>query len=355
MKRILALILALCLLLGGCSNWTDGSYSSVTPHTEPSNRGQKTTISVYSYADLTAALGSIIESGTESGILSLQYGTDETNRRDVELAVREVQNRNPYAAYAVESVGYVFGVSGGRNAVSVHIAYQPNRVRMDKIQWVQTASEVKRVVKQQLDECSAGTVLYFDIAEHIDYAQIVEDYALENPLMVMEKPTVSVSLYPETGRPQIVELKFTYQTNRVELRTMQNKVAPVFASAQQYVAGSWSDAEKCLRLYSFLMDRYDYNLQTSITPAYSLLLHGVGDSRAFAIVYAQMCQQAGIECYVVPGTRNGETWVWNAMKINGEYYYLDLLRCNQSGVFTLYEQSQMGSYVWDYSAYPMNK
>lgn len=355
MKRILALSLAICLLLCGCTNWIDGNYSAVTPHTEPSNHGQRPTFSVYSYADLTAALRSVIESGAESSILSMQYGTDETNRRDVELAVREVQNRHPYAAYAVESIGYVFGVSGGRNAVNVRIAYLPNRVRMDKIQMVRTVAEARRIVTGQLDECSAGAVLYFDIAEKIDYAQIVEDYALENPLMVMEKPDVSVSLYPEGGQPQIVELKFSYQTSRAELRAMQNKVAPVFASAQQYASGKWTEAEKCLRLYTFLMERYDYNIQTSITPAYSLLLHGVGDSRAFAEVYALMCRQAGIECRVVPGTRDGNPWVWNVVKINEKYYFLDLLRCNQSGVFTLYEQGQMDSYVWDYSAFPIEK
>ena len=355
MKRMLALALMLCLLLSGCSYWNNGSYSAVMPHTEPTNRGQRPTISVYSYADLTAALSAMIESSTESSILSLQYGTDETNRRDVELAVREVQNRNPYAAYAVESIGYVFGVSGGRNAVNVRVSYLPNRVRMDKIQQVRTVAEAHRIVRQQMDDCSAGVVLYFDFAEQIDYAQIIEDYALENPISVMEKPDVSVSLYPEGGQPQIVELKFTYQTSRGELRTMQNKVTPVFTSAQQYISGNWSEAEKCLRLYTFLMNRYEYHIQTSITPTYSLLLHGVGDSRAFAVVYAQMCRQAGVECYVVPGTRDGAPWVWNVIQINGNYYYLDLLRCNQSGVFTLYEQDQMENYVWDYSAYPTEK
>ena len=186
MKRILALVLALCLLLCGCSNWIDGSYSAVTPHTEPSNHGQRPTIAVYSYAELTAALSALLENGTESSILSLQYGTDETNRRDVELAVREVQNRNPYAAYAVESIGYVFGASGGRNAVNVRVVYLPNRVRMDKIQMVQTAAEARRIVTQRLDECSPGVVLYFDIAGQIDYVQLVEDYAQENPQMESE-------------------------------------------------------------------------------------------------------------------------------------------------------------------------
>lgn len=355
MKRILAACLLISLMLSGCSVWNSGEYSSVTPHTEPGNRVQRPTISVYSYTELTVALSTIIEGGTESGVLYLQYGTEETNKRDIELAVREVQTRNPYADYAVESIGYVFGVSGSRNAVNIRVAYLPNRVRMDKIRTARTVTEAKGIVTRQLEECSSGVVLYFDTPEQIDYVQIVEDYARENPHLIMEVPDVSVSLYPEVGQPQIVELKFTYQTSRVELQSMQNKVSPVFTSAQQHIAGNWTDAEKCLRLYTFLMGRYEYNVQTSITPAYSLLLHGVGDSRAFAVVYARMCRQAGLECQIVPGTRDGAPWVWNVVRINGNYYFLDLLRCDQSGVFTLYEQDQMENYVWDYSAYPTEK
>ena len=127
----------------------------------------------------------------------------------------------------------------------------------------------------------------------------------------------------------------------------------VFSSAAQHATGDWTAAEKAQRLYGFLMDRYEYNIQTSITPAYSLLLHGVGDSRAFAMVYSAMCRQAGLDGHVVTGTREGTSWVWNAVQIDGEYYYIDLLRCNESDGFRLYTQAEMTSYVWDYSAYPI--
>lgn len=355
MKKILVLFLAMCLLLSGCSSWMSGSYSSVQPHTEPSNYEEKPNIPVYNYGDLTAALRTLIESGADSGILSVQYGTEAEARTDFETAVREVQQNDPFAAYAVGNIGYAFGASGSRNAVSVRISYLPNRVRTDKIQRVQSLDEVKKIVAQRLDDCSAGVVLYFEALEQMDYAQFVEDYALANPQKVMEIPEVTVSLYPEEGEKQILELKFGYETSRVELRALQNKVAPVFSSALQYVTGNWNVPEKILRLYTFLMDRYEYKIQTSITPAYSLLLYGVGDSRAFAMVYAAMCTQAGIDCRVVTGTRDGATWVWNAVKIDGTYYYLDLLRSNQEGIFTLYEQDQMSSYVWDYSAFSVEK
>ena len=100
------------------------------------------------------------------------------------------------------------------------------------------------------------------------------------------------------------------------------------------------------------MERFDYKVETSITPAYSLLRHGVGDSRAFATVYAAMCRASGLECIVVTGTRSGEPWTWNIICQDGVYWHVDLLRCNEQGRFHKTEDSGMTGYVWDYSAYP---
>jgi hypothetical protein len=59
----------------------------------------------------------------------------------------------------------------------------------------------------------------------------------------------------------------------------------------------------------------------------------VGDSRAFATVYAAMCRSAGLECMTVTGTRAGEPWTWNIILDNGGYYHVDLQRSNLSGQF----------------------
>ena len=98
------------------------------------------------------------------------------------------------------------------------------------------------------------------------------------------------------------------------------------------------------------MGRNDYTVATSITPAYSLLRHGVGDSRAFSVVYAAMCQDAGLECQVVSGTRQGEAHFWNMLCIDGVWWHIDLLG-SPTALQTM-SDGEMAGYVWDYSAYP---
>lgn len=351
MKKIAALLLMLCILLTGCSYWLNGSYSSVVPHKGPFDQQDRPAIHVSSYEELLSTLSSLVESGTESGVLTLQYDTEEAAKADMDKAIREIRQNDPFAVYAVEDIGYAFGTSGSRKAVRIQITYLPDRVHPHKIQRVQTVEQVRRIVSQHLVACDGSVVLYFDNPEQVNYAQMVADYALSNPQHVMETPTVLVNRYPEHGQQQVVELIFTYQTSNAELRTMQNKVAPVFSSAFQHVAGEWTETEKMQRLYEFLMERYEYTITSSTTPAYSLLLYGEGDNTAFATVYAAMCNQAKMECRVVIGTRDGAPWVWNAVKIGGEYYYLDLLRGNSGEGFRLYAREEMTGYEWDETVY----
>ena len=181
---------------------------------------------------------------------------------------------------------------------------------------------------------------------------MVTDYAETYPQSVMEIPQVTAGIYPETGLNRVVELTFTYQTRRETLRQMQSQVAPVFDAAALYVSGEGADAQKYAQLYAFLIERFDYEITTSITPTYSLLRHGVGDNRAFALVYAAMCRVAGLECMTVTGTRDGEPWCWNIVLDNDRYFHVDLLRSNDLGGFREFTDAEMNGYVWDYSAYP---
>ena len=133
---------------------------------------------------------------------------------------------------------------------------------------------------------------------------------------------------------------------------MKQLVWPIFTAAELYVQGGTDPHDQYAQLYSFLMERFEYSLETSITPSYSLLCHGVGDSRAFATVYAAMCRRAGLEFMTITGTRSGDPWTWNIILDNGTYFHVDLLRSNAGGQFWELTDLEMRNYVWDYSAYP---
>jgi len=348
LKRI-CFLLAVSLLLAGCAGGK--KYVSVKPHQEQRKSTQTEAAVAKDILDLMQILDDMIRNGTESGVIYLTEYPAERVESGMELAVGYAMNTSPLGAYAVEDIAYEVGVSGSLPAMAVNISYRHSDAQLRQIHNIVYMDEAEPLVAEALTDHAPRLVLQAEMYFETDFQQMARNFAEENPQMVMEIPRVTVGIYG-TGASRVVELSFAYENSRDALRLMHSQVKPVFDAAEMYVSGDAADRQKYAQLYSFLMERFDYKVETSITPAYSLLHHGVGDSRAFATVYAAMCRQAGLECMVVTGTRSGEPWVWNMIQDNGSYQHVDLLRCSEQNRFWTVADRDMEGYVWDYSAYP---
>lgn len=358
MKRIAVLLMAMCLLLSGCSNWMEGSYVSITPYLS-SNEGAGQDVQWISNKDqLYDAVCYMVSQGMTEDLFFVREYTETDLGTDMLLVRYGIMSTDPIAAYAVQDIQFETGINGGRSTLAVTVTYSRQKSEILRLQNIRGMENVESAVAATLSRMDTELVFYVDDYQELDFTQMVEDFAMDNPDEVIEIPRVSVSLYPETGESRVVELSFVYQTSRDTLRTMQTQVKQIFESAKLYVSGAESDYEKLSRLYVFLTGGVDADRVmnqsegSSITPSYSLLRYGVGDSRAFATVFTAMCRQVGLECMTVSGTRNGEAWFWNIVKDQDRYAHADILRCALNGYFRVQSDEQMVGYVWDYAACP---
>lgn len=351
MKQI-AVLLVMCLLLTGCG-WMDGSYSSVTPHKVKDQSPEQEIPVVRNLAQLKTVLGALVDKGAESGSFSVEDFDEAVLDERMASAIEYVLEKHPVGTYALDSVSYELGTAGGVSAVAVSLTYNRSVEEIRAIVPVSGMEQAQERLWQAMRDFAPALVLRVGDYKDLDFVQLVSDFAMENPDVAMELPQVTVSVYPQEGTDRVVDIRFAYQTARDTLYTMRDYVEPVFRSAALYVSSEEeSDSVKFARLYTFLKERNDYQVKTSIVPAYSLLRYGVGDSKAFALVYAAMCRRAELDCQVVNGTRNGEPWFWNLICVDETYYHVDVL---SFGGFAQLTDAQMGGYVWDYSAYPASK
>lgn len=351
----LLLIAALCVSLTGCDMLLNDSYYNVTPHLEDPDYALDEFLEAETYSELQQILVDMVTAGRLNAVIAVSGFQPDRIRSTMDMAIRYVTQSNPVGAYAVESIAYEIGTSTGRTAIAVDIAYTHSRAEILRIKKTDSMDEAVNVIAAALENCDAGVVVQVDVYENTDFTQLIQDHVDQNPDVCMEMPQVSATVYPQTGIQRIIELSFTYQNSRDDLRQMQNYVGPVFTASDLNVRGEEEQGIKFERIYLFLMERADYTVETSITPAYSLLRHGVGDSKTFAVVYAAMCRRAGLDCRVVTGTRSGEPWVWNIICQDGVYYHIDLLQSSSAGDLIRLTQEQMQGYVWDYSAYPVSE
>ena len=349
-KRLVCLFLLLSLALSGCG-LHDSVYVSVTPHQEHRQTAQAEIVSASNYLDLIEALTDAIHNRTETTTISLATYPPKAVTSGMSVAIRYAMENDPIGAYAVDSIQYDIGSNGGQPAVAVQIRYLRNLLEIRQLPHLENMEQAAQAVRTALEKHEASVVMLVEEYRSTDFPELVQNLTQANPHLIMETPQVASGIYGN-GKQRVVELVFTYQNSREALRQMKTHVRPIFESAALYVSGDSSQWQKYSQLYGFLMERFDYTIETSITPAYSLLPHGVGDSKAFATVYAAMCQAAELNCQVVTGTRAGIPWTWNLVEDNGYYYHVDLLRCSEAGHFMEKTDTQMQGYVWDYSAYP---
>lgn len=351
MKQCIVLVLALAMLLTGCT-WLDGEYHSVTPHAYEGTEVSQDMVTVSGYNELRDALVDVVSSGRQKSTFYVLDINEELADQYMFMAISYVKRSTAIGAYAADEIHYEYGTSGGRPAIAVEVTYLHTRNEILRIKKVENMTAVRTFIAGALSKCDPSVVIKVNNYEPMDVVQYVEDYFWNNPNVCMELPQVAVSLYPDSGKERVMEIAFAYQTSRDVLRNMQDMVSPIFSAAELYVRGSEGAYQKFEQLYAFLMERFDYKVETSLTPSYSLLRYGVGDSRAFAMVYSYMCRNANLECQVVAGTRNGEAWYWNQIRVDGVYYHVDLLSSTELGSFTMMLPGDMTGYVWDYSELP---
>ncbi len=356
MKRTaICWVLLVCLVLSGCSSLLTGEYIWEQTHYIPPIPDSGQDISASNYTQLVSVLADAIEEGTEQFTVSVAQYDRNILEMDVDRATQEVKRSNPVAAYAVSNILWQVGTSAGEMVLVVSVIYLHDKSEIQNIRTVANNKEAKEKIAEAMRNCDPSIVLRVETYEQEDFALLAEDYAMQCPQFVMETPQVRVNVYPESGITRVVVVRFVYVNARDTLRDMQDQVLKLFDSSVNIVSLMEKPREKYNQLYSLLVDRFQkYTIESSATPAYSLLLHGVGDSRAFASVFASMCREAGLHCQMVGGMKNGNLWYWNIVQVDGTYYHVDLLRSKGEGTLRLLTDNIINEgYVWDFDAFPV--
>lgn len=92
------------------------------------------------------------------------------------------------------------------------------------------------------------------------------------------------------------------------------------AAAECKVPGDeWQTA---FNLYQWLLDHLTYD-ETYSFHSTDAILRGTGVCDSYARLYAMLCRAAGLEVYVINGETRLGYHAWDAVKINGEWFFAD--------------------------------
>lgn len=362
MKRLLAAFVLVALALTGCASWSNDTYYAEESHVEQplptaAPTEEETVPTVSSRNELRGAVLSFIRNWTERGVIVVEdYDGDLS--ADLSEILDYATQEDPIGAYAVDYADAELSGSGRKGSISLSLVFRRSAAEISSIVTVNGLSSAKTKIQQALTAYDTALTLRIRNYSEEDFAAYVREYCLEHLEQVVAIPEVSAEVYPNEGATRILELHFSYPDTRDGLQLKLASVKTILSSASSYVSSGETDRAKTALLFRFLTARFAYTVgETEPTmPAYELLCEGIAHSLSFAAVFRAECETAGVECWLVSGTWNGEAHSWNLVKLEDGWYHVDLMRSvllEEDDLRLLTpEEAQDEGYAWNDADYP---
>ena len=345
-KRILALALVFCLSLTGCASMLERDYVVVSPYQPVSNLSDTSSaLRVENYQELVNAILYLVTKGEAQGVLNL-YNYTQDVETDLARACLEVIQEDPLGAYSVEYISHNYSLIVSYYEVNLQITYRRSQEQVGAITAVTGSGAIRRVISRALTTFAPESILrisYF--TENEDYIrQLVEQTYYDAPATALGMPETEINIYPNSGSQRIVEIILTYPESSETLLQRSQQLTDL---ARTMV----TEESTTQSLYDSVADGLTITPDSDQSSAYDALVRKESNSEGTALAYQLLCNQAGIECYLVQGSLDGNPHFWNiVLDENGHYRHMDLA----SGLSGLTDDdlAAFETHVWARGEYP---
>lgn len=191
--------------------------------------------------------------------------------------------------------------------------------------------ESVRVMYGQIEEyADSATEEIFAVDGELSYRQLYEGiYAYKEDHPEVFWLTNSCKVYYEDGSTYI-SLNFL-----MDYQTRLNAQSELEAKVNEIVANVPTDATQFeLELYAhdYIIDNCEYDfeaaesdeIEDNASSAYGALVEGKAICEGYSRAFQLLCNELGIECVNIFGTDDGENHMWNGVKIEGDWYQVDV-------------------------------
>jgi len=335
-KRILPLVLALCLGLSSCSAMLERSYEVSTPHVDKPVTGEDDAyIRVETYEELVDALLRLVSQREQEGVIRLYDYTGDVEN-DLSAACLQVATEDPVGAYAVEYIKHEDTRVISYYQAAISIRYRRSQTQMDSMVDVTGADGLKDQLREALDQFEDEAVLrakYF-YGDEQAVSDMIRDLYYEDPSSALGFPKAEIFLYPAEGSPRVVEVLFTWPAPSWELRQRQRTLQSRLEELTELIPQPSPDPQAtpgpedvrestALDVLATLNASCAYAAEGGSTP-YDALVSGTANDQGMALGYVLLCQAASLPCTLVEGTLNDRGRFWTQIELtDGTLRYLD--------------------------------
>lgn len=191
------------------------------------------------------------------------------------------------------------------------------------------------------EQVQSTEALFSDIVGHIRNleTEFTVDYISDHPMEQWEWDAMELrvlrcaygsdiesygmSYVPQDDAHYTVEFSASYRVTAKQTAAVNAKIQEIIRSLQ---LDGKSPYEKAFSLYNYIATTcsYDYDVGPMCQTAYSALIDHYSVCEGFSSAYTRLLEAVGIESHVVTGVISDIAHAWNAVNIEGTYYYCDI-------------------------------
>ncbi|GAA0078209.1 hypothetical protein UT300005_25870 [Clostridium sp. CTA-5] len=216
---------------------------------------------------------------------------------------------------------------------------------------VNNAQELENSMYNHLENWDTDFVLYYN-GNDIDNSNKIKD-VFEAACKKDDYLERSVSNYRILIRGAEEQVNVTYRTTSEQEKYINSELKRI---VNNLIDKNMSDIDKVVAINNYLVKIYKYDDTLKSDNVYSALTTGKTICQGYAMTAYKMFNLAGIQSRIVIGTLNNTGHAWNLVKVNGQWYHLDITN-NDNVVRDKYLLESDGflknnGFSWDNSAYP---
>lgn len=358
-KKIYSLLLCLtaACLLCGCS-WLDKEYVSIHDYvfSEQEKNMTGSRFTVHSFNALTSALLGMIYEGRTEGSIVFDPNYEGDAGEDLDRACRILRTEDALCAYCVENISYEFNKIVTINEANVTFSYSKVSESPRRIVHLGFSSEAESAILNAFDRGTRTLTLLVGrsgfSAEDMA-AQVVKTYR-DNPTVIPKKPEATVNVFSGAGSQRLYEINIDYGLSTAMLWQCRMELE-MFKPLSHLDKSSLSEVERAYAACRYLVENCEITENPEENSAYSALIQKSANSEGLAFAYVELCRQLGVDCRIVYGQRDWKEHCWNIVRMDDNYYHVDITQCAKGGPalgFMQNDESFWGIYRWDVAAYP---
>lgn len=359
MKRCAAILLLICLMLSlcGCGSIFEKEYVSVTDSVAPQEGESDNTerYSVRNMTELKKALIGMVYDGAPGGSIAFDASYSGDAAADMENACWQVRTQDSLCAYCVRDISYEMEKIVNYYESAVTIDYTSYAAELSSIIQLPYAVGLEDILSTAMEENRQRITILIGTSSYSveNMKSLALDLYRENPTLCVREPQLTVFMYSGAGRQRLYEINFHYGMAEDEVIRCKSQLKNLDVVSNLDAEGL-DEVHGALAACRYLTENCVYS-QSAAGSCYDALILRESNSEGLALAYVEMCHQLGIECLAVYGQMSGSDHCWNIVKIDGDYYHVDVSRCydgDYADGFLLDDESMWNDYRWNISNYP---